>query len=129
MLEKSLTIDLCRQWAAAELSGDAAALDRLATDDFLLIGPVGFVLERPAWLSRFGPDALMMEVLDWEPEHVRGYDGCTVIVGIQSQQATHAGSRADGRFRVTHVVVDNSGEPRLAAIQFSPLGGPGPFSR
>jgi hypothetical protein len=127
MLAKDTIIDLCRRWADAEVQGDAATLDQLAIDGFLLVGPAGFILERPAWLSRFGPEALTMEALRWEPDHVREHGESAVVVGVQTQQATYAGNRADGRFRVTHVVVARPDGPRLAAIQYSPLGGPGPF--
>jgi hypothetical protein len=35
----------------AEIEADAAALDALATDDFTLIGPAGFVLGKQHWLD------------------------------------------------------------------------------
>ena len=43
--------ELGRQWAEAEQRGDTAALDAMTTDDFTLIGPVGFVLERDQSLA------------------------------------------------------------------------------
>ncbi|MET8798022.1 nuclear transport factor 2 family protein [Nocardia sp. NPDC004568] len=119
---------LGRRWAAAELGGDAAELDRLGTDDFTLVGAAGFVLDRRQWLGRFGTGGLRMERLDWTSESVRVYGDAAVVVGIQEQQATFAGARADGRFRVTHTAVRQDGDWRLASIQFSPLGGPGPFA-
>lgn len=127
MPEKDNILELCHGWANAELRGDTETLDRLATDGFVLVGPAGFVLERPAWLARFAPDALSMESLDWSPEEVREHGQSAVVIGVQAQQATFAGNRADGRFRVMHVVVRDPTAWRLAAIQFSPLGGPGPF--
>lgn len=128
MLEQDAVLELCHRWADAELRGDPAVLDEIAADGFLLVGPAGFVVERPAWLSRFGPGALSMESLDWEPEQVRPHGDLAVVVGVQTQRATFAGNRADGRFRVMHVAVADAGAPRLAAIQYSPLGGPGPFA-
>lgn len=119
---------LCRRWVTAELAGDAALLDRLGTGDFALVGPAGFVLDRAQWLGRFGPDGLRMERLDWTPDSVREYGDAAVVVGTQEQAASYAGNRSDGRFRVTHTAVRQDGEWRLATIQFSPLGGPGPFA-
>ena len=42
-------------WRDAERSGDAARLGELLTDNFVGIGPVGFVLSKDAWLGRLGP--------------------------------------------------------------------------
>jgi hypothetical protein len=42
--------DLLAQWAEAERTGDAGRLDALLTDDFVGIGPVGFVLDKDAWV-------------------------------------------------------------------------------
>ncbi|MFJ1456550.1 nuclear transport factor 2 family protein [Nocardia sp. N2S4-5] len=118
---------LCRRWVTAELAGDGALLDRLGTDDFTLVGPAGFVLDRTQWLARFAPDALHIERLDWAPDSVREYGDAAVVIGIQDQEATFAGRPADGRFRVTHTAVRQDGEWRLATIQFSPLGAAGPI--
>ena len=43
---------LVRRWEAAEASGDDAATAELVTDDFLAVGPVGFVLDAAAWRGR-----------------------------------------------------------------------------
>jgi hypothetical protein len=45
--------DLLTDWATAERNGDVSTLDRLMTDDFAGIGPLGFVLPKPVWLARF----------------------------------------------------------------------------
>ena len=43
--------DVLTSWVDAERRGDAHALDALLTDDFVGIGPVGFVLSKAAWVD------------------------------------------------------------------------------
>lgn len=123
-------VEVCRAWAAAELAGDAGALEGLATSQLVLVGPVGFVLDRAAWLGRFEPDGLAIEALDWHETQVVEHDGhAVVVVGEVQQRATHAGRRADGAFRTVHTLVPDGGAWRLALLQYSMLGGPPPFAQ
>jgi hypothetical protein len=41
---------LGEEWAAAELRGDTVALDRILAEDFVAVGPRGFVEEQGRWL-------------------------------------------------------------------------------
>ena len=65
--------DLLTDWAAAECHGDVSTLDRLLTDDFAGIGPVGFVLPKPAWLARF-QSGLSYDRFELEEIQRRDYD-------------------------------------------------------
>jgi hypothetical protein len=40
-------------WVDAELAADIDTLDPLVTDDFRLVGPFGFVLDKQQWLDRY----------------------------------------------------------------------------
>lgn len=46
-------LDLVQRWAAAEQRNDSGLLDELLADDFVGVGPVGYVLSRDLWLGRF----------------------------------------------------------------------------
>jgi len=37
-----------RRWAAAEVAGDVDVLDSMATKDFVLVGPLGFLVGQDA---------------------------------------------------------------------------------
>ena len=66
--------DLDRRWTEAEVDGDATTLDGLATDDFTLVGPAGFVLGKQQWLDRYrdGNRDLRMHSLRFEEDgHAR----------------------------------------------------------
>src|SRR5262252_6504407 len=98
-------LDLGQQWANAERAGDADALDQLLADDFLLIGPLGFMLDKTQYLGSRRSADLRHESLHWEDVRVRAYDTAAVAVGSLTQRSTYQGRDASGRFRVTQVAV------------------------
>jgi ketosteroid isomerase-like protein len=108
--------DLDRRWLAAELAGDAGALATLTTDDFHLVGPAGFVLDKQQWLDRYRSGALTTNSLSLEEVDIRDYGHAAVAIGVQTQQATYQNHPVDGRFRVTHIAV-RDGERWLLAGQ------------
>jgi ketosteroid isomerase-like protein len=120
--------ELGRRWAEAEQRGDADTLETLAAEDFTLVGPVGFVLNRQQWLDRYRTSRdLKLESLDWDEVEVREYGSTAVAVGVHSQRGEFQGHRVDGRFRATHIAVRRGDEWLLAGMHLSPIGGPPPF--
>ena len=111
--------DLGQRWADAELRGDAATLATLLTDDFVGIGPFGYVLTREQWLDRYRTGDLCNEEFTWRDVNVREYGAAAIAVGIQSQRAIARGNEVAGRFRVTHVAIRRDGRWQLAAVQLS----------
>ena len=65
--------DLGSRWVDAELAADVQALDTLATDDFRLVGPFGFVLDKQQWLDRYRSGDLATTVLTWHDVDLREY--------------------------------------------------------
>ena len=49
--------ELGKRWVKAELDGDTDAMDSLAHNDFLLVGPLGFILDKAQWLERYSSGA------------------------------------------------------------------------
>ncbi|HJQ48608.1 MAG TPA: DUF4440 domain-containing protein [Amycolatopsis sp.] len=119
-------LDLGRRWADAEKRGDTATLDALTTEDFTLVGPLGFVLRKPEWLVRYETGGLVTHSLVWEETTVREYGDTAVVVGRHTQRAEYRGTPADGSFRATHILVRQAGDWRLAGIQLSPIAPPVP---
>lgn len=120
--------ELGERWTRAETTADVTALDALSTDDFTLVGPLGFVLDKAHWLHRYRGGDLVTEQLRWDEVTVRVYGDAAVAVGRHTQRARYRGQPADGSFRSTHVLVRDGGEWRLAGIQLSPIGGLAPFA-
>jgi hypothetical protein len=118
--------ELGRTLAEAEERGDVAELDALAAEDFRLIGPLGFVLDKQQWLDRYRSGDLVTRSLKWDDVEVRPYGDTTVAIGALTQEAAYQGRPADGRFRVTQIAVRRDGHWVLAGLHFSPIAQPGP---
>jgi ketosteroid isomerase-like protein len=117
-------IELGRRWAAAEQSADIETLDALAVDDFRLVGPLGFVLDKTQWLDRYRNGDFTTTSLSWDEVQVREYGDTAVAIGRQTQQAAYRGQPSDGQFRVTHLAVRESAGWRLAGMHLSPIAAP-----
>ena len=112
-------LDLGRRWADAERRADVAALDALLTDDFVGVGPRGFVLNRQQWLDRYRSGDLKNDAFSWQDVSVRDYGEAAVAVGIQDQRTSFQGHDASGRFRATLIVVRQAGRWLIAGWQAS----------
>lgn len=111
-------------WAAAELAADAASIDRSLTDDFLGIGPLGFVLTKQAWLASRGPDGpLRYESFEFTETSVREYGDAAVVTSRVDQPGTYQGNPIPASPRVTLVLVKQSNEWQLASAHYSFIAG------
>lgn len=109
---------LVRRWEAAEAAGDDAATATLVTDDFLAVGPVGFVLDAAAWRNRH-TGGLRTESLTLQVDSVREHGDTALVVGVQDQQASYREHRADGRFRFTLVLRREGADWRVGGLHLS----------
>jgi ketosteroid isomerase-like protein len=114
------------RWSAAEVARDIATLESMVVDDFRLVGPYGFVLDREQWLDRYRNDELRTTALSWHDVDVRQYGDTVVAIGTQTQEAAYRGVPNDGDFRTTHVFVRLAGRWVIAGIQLSLTTPPGP---
>jgi ketosteroid isomerase-like protein len=117
-----------QKWAAAESTGDTGALADLVTDDFRVVGPVGFILDRQQYLGRYR-GGFSPESVAWDDVIVRDYGSAAVTIATVTQKASFQGQRADGQFRVAHVFVKPGDRWQIANVQYSMIGGPPPFAR
>jgi ketosteroid isomerase-like protein len=113
----------------AEQDGDVAALDTVTTDDFTLVGPLGFLLDKDQWLDRYRSGALTTDLLTWEPDSVRRHGDTAIAIGAQDQRARYQGHPVDARLRATHVLLRRDARWRLACTHLSPIGEPPAFAR
>jgi ketosteroid isomerase-like protein len=119
--------ELDRRWTDAEVGADTEVLDGLTTDDFTLVGPAGFVLDKQQWLDRYRGGDLRTRRLRFEDATTRVYGESAVTVGRQVQAGEYRDRPVDGEFRATRFAVrGGDGEWRLAGLHLSPIAGPPP---
>jgi ketosteroid isomerase-like protein len=117
-------LELGQRWAAAERSGDVDALRPLLADDFVLVGPLGFMLDKEQYLGSRRSGDLKHASLVWEDIRVRVYGGTAVAVGSQTQRSTYQGRDASGRFRVTQVAFGQGDRWTIVGLHYSPIAQP-----
>lgn len=109
-------------WAAAELRGDVAFLESALADDFVGIGPLGFMLTKQEWLARHQSGDLKYTAFTADEVKVRVYTEAALVTCRQIQQAAYRGSPVPGQFRASLMVVRQDGRWRLAGLQLSAMG-------
>jgi hypothetical protein len=103
----------------AELDADRETLRELIAEDFLSIGPRGFVLDKSQWIDRH--DRFTYHRLETSEIDVRSYGDTAVVRDVQRNQATYGDQQVAVTTRVGQVWIRRHGGWRLVAIQFSPL--------
>jgi ketosteroid isomerase-like protein len=120
---------LLAAWVNAERAGDTQATDRLLTDDFVGIGPLGFVLPKAAWLQR----QMHYDDLGLDDVNTRRHGDCAITTARWNAKGTAQGHPIPEAVRVTLVSVDDQGDWRLAGVHYSFIAGtpgaPGPPGR
>jgi ketosteroid isomerase-like protein len=122
MAHEEITAVLNR-WSAAEAAGDIGAITDCLSEDFLGIGPLGFVLPKQAWLHRHGPDGLVYETFELLETQVREYGDAAVVVTRIDQPGTYQGNPIPESTRTTLVVAPSGGQLRITTAHMSFLAG------
>ncbi len=110
-------------WTTAERDGDADTLDRILTDDFVGVGPLGFVLPKPAWLGRYRSGTMQYERFDLDEVQTHVHDRAAVVVARQNQGGTAQGHPVPEAARATLVLSADGDDWRLAAVALSFIAG------
>ncbi len=111
---------LVTRWASAEVDGDVAALDRILADDFCGIGPLGFVLDKAAWLNRFA-GGLHNEALSFDHLQIHPHSDSAVVVAVLDQQTVFNDIDASGRYRISIVLLREGRRWQVASCHIGPL--------
>jgi ketosteroid isomerase-like protein len=110
-------------WTDAERSGDATALDRLLTDDFVGVGPLGFTLPKAAWLARHRPGELTYETFQLDEVQTRVHGDTALITARQAAKGAYQGQPTPEAVRATLTLVSEPDGWHLAGIHMSFIAG------
>jgi ketosteroid isomerase-like protein len=118
---------LAQDWAAAELRGDTAFLECVLADDFVGVGPRGFMLTKEQWLARHEAGSLGYESFRLDEVGMRLYGNAAVAVCRQTAEGVYEDENGryniQEQFRVTLVFVRQQEGWVLAGLQLSPILG------
>jgi len=118
---------LAEDWAAAELGGDVGSLEEILADDFVAVGPRGFVLTKEQWTSRHESGSLGYRSFGLDEAEVRAYGDAAILVCRQSAAGVYEDENGrydiDESFRATLFFVKQRENWRLAGLQLSPILG------
>ena len=129
MQDKSGQVEkLGAEWAASELRGDTASLREILAEDFIGVGPRGFMLTREQWLFRHDSGNLTYETFEWDEVSVRVRKEAAVMIGRETARAVYEDGdvrhEIQEQFRATLVFVEEGGRWVLLSLHLSPIAGP-----
>ena len=111
------------EWSNAERNGDGTALDALLTDDFLGVGPLGFVLPKSIWVQRFDQFGLAYETFELDELQTRVHGDAALVTARQTSRGTAGGQPVPEAVRATLTLVVEGGSWQLAGIHMSFIAG------
>jgi ketosteroid isomerase-like protein len=114
-------------WAATELRGDAAHLERALADGFVGVGPRGFTLTKEQWIARHEAGNLKYEAFRLDDAEVRSYGDAAVVVCRQSAEGIYEDDNGHydihEQFRASLIFVKQQERWLLAGLHLSPIVG------
>ncbi|HKP85347.1 MAG TPA: DUF4440 domain-containing protein [Blastocatellia bacterium] len=124
-------LKLEREWLDAYVKRDAAAMDRIEADDFMITYPDGKVVtksEEIANIKRPAPDG-PAPTFTTEETKVRVYGDTAILTGKVIQKGTYAGGPNKGQeyniqSRYTDVYVKRNGRWQVVASHLTGIAGP-----
>jgi hypothetical protein len=113
-------LDLVSRWTAAEQAMDSGALNGLLAEQFMGVGPPGFVLSRQQWLER-SHNGLENRAFAVADPQVHDHGTAAVVVGVLDQQPSWQGQDNSGRFRIPLTAVRPADRWLLGNVHIGPL--------
>jgi len=110
-----------RQFGQAVIKGDVEALERLVSDDWIIIGPEGKVIPKAGFLAVLESGALTHSVMELDETRVRVYGGTALVTGRATATGAFQGQAFTTRERSTDVFVRQQGRWRCVLTQLTTI--------
>jgi hypothetical protein len=110
-------------WATAELRGDTTFLERNLADDFVCVGPYGFLLTKDEWLERHGSRKLRYESFRLDEVRGRFYGEAAMMIARQITKGKYEDNDLPGSLRTALFFAQQEGRWLLAGIHMSSIAG------
>lgn len=124
MTQPLSVLDTERHFFEALLAPSSDLLDRLLTEDFLIIDVLtGTQVPKAAFLDFMGSGQLLFESIVPAETQVRTYGPVAIVTGRTEMQGMLGENRFTTKSRYTHVYVEVEGRWRLASAQGTPIVG------
>jgi ketosteroid isomerase-like protein len=96
-------MDLEQQWRSATLNGDASAMDKLLSDDFVGISWTGQVNNKMSQLDRLRTRHLTISRMDISDLKVKIVGAVAIVTSSAQIEGTNDGNPMSGTFRYTRI--------------------------
>ena len=111
-----------QEFFTALIGSNVETLDRVLTDDFVLIDVMtGSEISKSMLLEVIGAGQLKFEAIDRSEFRVRVYEAVAVVNGRTEMRGAFAGETFSASSRYTHVYIEQHGHWRIVAAQGTPI--------
>jgi ketosteroid isomerase-like protein len=115
--ERAEVLAVERQWTAAHLHGDVAAIERIMAEEYIRIQPDGSVAGKAAVLAAYQPDRRHWDHAQGDEYDVRIYGNTALVVGRWTARGVNNGQAFDYAARFLSVYVRRNGDWQMVAEQ------------
>ncbi|MDZ7917377.1 MAG: nuclear transport factor 2 family protein [Rhodococcus sp. (in: high G+C Gram-positive bacteria)] len=109
MVDRQQVLNLIERWRRAELSGDADVLSDLFGEDFIGVGPMGWVRTRDQWIEKHRSGAVKLTRFELKDLHVVVLgSSASIVIAHQEQIGRNGTAVTTGAFRFSVSVADDA---------------------
>jgi ketosteroid isomerase-like protein len=112
---------LDKEWSAAIVKNDAHAIEQFMSDDWVIIGPEGNVIERSRFLEVIKSGDLTHESMESDDWHVRVYGDTALVTSEAKSKGKYKGQVFETHERSTSVYVRKEGRWQCVHTQLTPI--------
>jgi len=111
-----------RDWVAAIVKKDAAALDRILADDFNGTSPTGSTFPKADAIGELKSGLYVVETMNMDEVSVNVYGNTAVAFTSQQEKSKYNGKDNSGHYHFTNVWVNRDGKWQVVASHGSRYG-------